>query len=557
MRHCFAPLAALLASTGALAADPKADKPIIGPPPAWVRPVKLQTDTSKPDGSAVKLLLNDQQIHLLPNGSETYSETAARVQTAQGLAALGTISLPWKPDQGTLTVHKMHVIRDGKVIDLLADSHGFTVLRRENGLEYAMLDGVLTAVIQPEGLQVGDVIDMAMTVKTAEPALGGNSEGFIVLGPAAHVLKYRMRVLWDDNLPVRWREGAGLPPIHPRKANGVTEISLALDNVEPTVPPKGAPARFALARNVEMTTSKSWNQLSELFAPLYVKAAALKADSALKAEIASIASASPDQVKRAEAALTLVQDKVRYVFLGMDDGGLVPADADVTWQRRFADCKGKTALLLALLHGLGIEAEPAIVSTTLGDGLDQRMPMAGYFNHVIVRATIGGKIFWLDGTRVGDTRLADIQVPDFRFALPLRAPGAVLERMEVPVPAKPLDEYLLKIDMTAGVTRPFPFRVEEISRGDDALSMHLRLEDMTPQVRQQSLREYFAGRYPDVEPKSYSAAWDPATGEEKLVMDGMETHDWRWAYQLDHAAIGWKADFTRADGPDREAPFAV
>ncbi len=252
-----------------------------------------------------------------------------------------------------------------------------------------------------------------------------------------------------------------------------------------------------------------------------------------------------------------MQDKVRYVFLGLSDGGLVPADADLTWQRRFGDCKGKTVLLLALLHGLGIAADPAIVSSQLGDGMDERLPMVGLFDHVIVRTAIGGKTYWLDGTRTGDLRLADIQVPDFRFALPLRTPGATLEPLVVPVPAKPLYEYTLRVDMRSGATLPFPFHVEEISRGDEALGTHLRLDNMTPELRQQALRDYFVSAYSDVEPKSYSATWDPATGEEKLVMDGLEKHDWRWSYEADRAAVGWKADFDRPAGPHRDAPFAV
>ncbi len=80
----------------------------------------------------------------------------------------------------------------------------------------------------------------------------------------------------------------------------------------------------------------------------------------------------------------------------------MPARADETWQRRFGDCKGKTVLLLALLKELGIQAEPALVSLGGGDGLDERLPSLGAFNHVIVRATIGGKVYWLDGTRTGD-----------------------------------------------------------------------------------------------------------------------------------------------------------
>ena len=60
---------------------------------------------------------------------------------------------------------------------------------------------------------------------------------------------------------------------------------------------------------------------------------------------------------RAQAALGLVQDRIRYVALAMGTGGLVPADAATTWSRRFGDCKGKTVLLLAMLRALGVTTE--------------------------------------------------------------------------------------------------------------------------------------------------------------------------------------------------------
>ncbi len=159
MRVALASLALSMGTAGAAAAPAVPDKPVIAAAlPAWVRPAPLPADVGKPDESALRLLLTDQQTRLEPNGAEAYSETVMRVQTAQGLSALGTITIPWKPDTGTLTVHKLNIVRDGKVIDLLANGPGFTVVRRENNLEYAMLDGVLTAVIQPEGLQVGDIL---------------------------------------------------------------------------------------------------------------------------------------------------------------------------------------------------------------------------------------------------------------------------------------------------------------------------------------------------------------------------------------------------------------
>ena len=108
------------------------------------------------------------------------------------------------------------------------------------------------------------------------------------------------------------------------------------------------------------------------------KAARVPAQGPLRNEVERIREASQDPVARAEAALKLVQGRIRYVALQMGQGGLVPADAETTWSRRYGDCKGKTALLLALLAELGIEAVPVIVNNSgSDDGLDARLPTPG------------------------------------------------------------------------------------------------------------------------------------------------------------------------------------
>src|SRR5690606_24236734 len=130
---------------------------------------------------------------------------------------------------------------------------------------------------------------------------------------------------------------------------------------------------------------------------------------------------------QASAALRLVQDQVRYVALLMGEGALTPASADETWSQRLGDCKAKTAILLALLDGLGITAEPAAVSVNNGDGMNEGLPRMSAFNHVLVRVEIDGQVHWLDGARTGDRRLEDTPVPPYFWALPLTGPGAALE----------------------------------------------------------------------------------------------------------------------------------
>src|SRR6202012_1409513 len=132
---------------------------------------------------------------------------------------------------------------------------------------------------------------------------------------------------------------------------------------------------------IQATSFKSWNDVSKLMAPLYAKASDISKTSPIKAEADAIAARTPDPKARAFAALQLVEDKTRYFFIGVGDGGYVPAKAHDNWAGKFGACKGKTFLLLALLKELGAQAEPALANIGAGDGMDERPPSLGAFNH--------------------------------------------------------------------------------------------------------------------------------------------------------------------------------
>jgi hypothetical protein len=148
----------LLAVCTSGAALARSEKPIIGPAPDWVKPLALPAMPEKGDDAPVRFLLSDEQTRMEPGRIASYVDLALHIQTPQGLAA-GNLSFPWNPETDEITVHKLLIHRDGKIIDVLADGQTFTIVRREPNLESAMLDGMLTANIQPEGLQVGDVLE--------------------------------------------------------------------------------------------------------------------------------------------------------------------------------------------------------------------------------------------------------------------------------------------------------------------------------------------------------------------------------------------------------------
>jgi tetratricopeptide (TPR) repeat protein len=554
-------IAAVLAVAGGWAAPAWAqDQQVpLGPPAAWVQPVAAVKADAADDGAAVRFLLMDAQLHFGPEGTSSYAETAVRIQTPQGLQAMSTVSLPWDPALGRATVHKLQIIRGGEVIDLLAKQK-FTVLRRESNLEAQQLDGVLTAVLQPEDLRVGDIIDMAFTLTTKDPALAGHVEWATSL-PNIAIDDLRMKATAERS--IYWRAGEGVEGLKPGVVGEGRQVSASMTNVQPVLPVQGAPSRFNRGRFVQYSDFKSWAEVSAVMAPLYAKASTLEPASPLQAEIARIKAASADPKARAEAALALVQDQVRYVALSMDDGGYVPAAADQTWKRRFGDCKGKTTLLLALLHGLGIEAQPALVNATDGDGMDQRLPSASVFDHVLVRATIAGRVYWLDGTRLGDRRLDDIETPDMSWTLPVQAQGATLTRLIVPPAERPIAVTNLRMDASKGLDVPAAAHGEVVFRGDAAVALNLKLSDVTAAQRDQGLRVYWTEVYSYVTPTKVTATFDPVAREERFVMDGVATLAWdpgtpsgRFLL-IDGSNLGWTPDFTRTPGPHADAPFAV
>ncbi len=549
-------MAAIVWALASASAANASDRLALAPPASWVVPVAVPDASTKGDTTAVQLLLSDQQVDLQPETQTSYSETAYRIQTPQGLPA-GAVSFAWNPDLQSVTVHKLLVRRGARVIDVLASGQKFTIVRRESNLENAVLDGQLTATIQPEGLQVGDIIDFSVSIANHDPALGRHVEQFAAAWNGFPLVRAHLHAQWPTAVPVRLRATGGLVLPKLQHRGSLTSFDITMDDVQPINPPKGAPARFARGRIIEASDFHSWSEAAALISPLFAKAAELSADDPLNAEIERIRSASADPVMRATAALALVQERVRYVALLLNNGGLVPAPAGTTWSRRYGDCKGKTALLLALLHRLNIEAEPVLVSARAGDGLDARLPMIEIFDHVLVRAHIAGRAYWLDGTRTGDRRLDKIMVPDFTWGLPL-IPGAQLVGMVPPPLDDPSPDIAISLDATAGLALPAKAHVDYIVRGDQATVTNLELSNLTGDTRERAIKAFWKDQFDFIEPTATTSGYDADAHVLTLTMTGDAKLEWKDGYyDTDNVGVGFKADFARDAGFDRDAPYAV
>ena len=173
-------------------------------PADWVEPLPIPEANPDRSDLPVQILLIDRQDHFGPAYTETFLQLATLIQSREGLAA-GSIAIPWQAEHDELIVHSAHIVRDGETIDVLAQGQEFTVLRRELNLELSILDGVKTAVLQPQGLRIGDIVRVAYTIRMKDPVLKGRASLALPSLTVAGAEQIRIRQSWPNERKIRWQ----------------------------------------------------------------------------------------------------------------------------------------------------------------------------------------------------------------------------------------------------------------------------------------------------------------------------------------------------------------
>ena len=394
-------LSALAFSLPAMAAE----QPVTGAVPTWVQkvatPVAVAPVSAARGAQPLRLLLQDQQLRFQKDGTSLYQHRIWRIDAPEGVAALEQLALSWQAQSDQLTIHSFRLTRKGRSHDVLPAIA--QVLEMQDVPHSALtMDGRRSLGLPLGGLMVGDEVELAWSIDRNEPLLGGHRDLALEAGEADVVA---LSATWDGAMGV---EAKGLPaPVE----QGAGHAQWLLQGAAKT------------KAQVRFSDFGQWSDVASLMVPLFASARVLNEDSPLHEEIARIRAATADPVVRAQMALALVKAKTRYLYSGLGDAPLRPMRADQVWGRGFADCKGRAALLLALLDGLDVVAEPALVQSQGGAALDRHLPSLSGFDHVIVRAQIGGRVLWLDPAKGAEAVKSSLA---YGWALPLRL-GAGLE----------------------------------------------------------------------------------------------------------------------------------
>ena len=554
-------LIASLWAISSMISNAAADSPevIYAPPAKWVLPTPEGSPANVQDGTMIKMIYSDNQVKVGDGGDQVYTAYRIKILRPEALQA-GNINVTWKPTTGSVTVHSVTLFRDGIAKDVLEKTK-FKVVQQEQSLEQSILLGNATAILQIPGIAVDDEIEFKATVKNVDPTIGDRPFGFGLLPTRDLTGTHRIRVVWNKGLELKWQVSSDLNRPELVESGKIREFSLQSENPKTAIIPDGAPGRFKLRRLIEYTAFNSWGEISSRFWKLFEAASQLENDSPLKVQATKIASENADQLSQANAALQLVQRKVRYVYAGLGGGNYSPASAEETWERRFGDCKGKTTLLMALLKELGIEAEAVLVNLQGSDGVDERLPIPSIFNHVLVKAKIGGTEYWLDGTGLNDPLLEYQPKPNFGWSLPLRSRAGELTRVDRSPYEYPQLVDVIDLDASEGVDAPVQYKTQQVMRGQKANEMRNQLVSMSKEDADRALKGYWTNQFKDVEPENVEWTFDKKHAALLLKMQGSGTLDWggseyrgyRW--YLYGAGFSPPSQLKRPKEQDQSAPW--
>lgn len=468
-----------------------------GPAPAWVEPIAVDTARKAPGGqsSGEWNILSDVQSRIEKNGRVNYYHFANKALDAEGVRSVADISFVFDPSYEQLTIHAIRIIRGGKVIDKLASAK-ISVLQRETELEYRIYDGSKTVSVVLDDLRVGDVVEYAYSRRGVNPVFGNRIAGGAELQWSVPVGQASVRLMVPIGRTVATQLMNSTLQPRVREFDGYRDYRWSQKDVPALKVDGDAPANYNPYARVRWSEFADWRSVVDWGLPLYRVNGQL--DPALNAAIEGIRRTAATPEARVRAVLQLAQSDIRYLGVEVGTGSHAPTAPSTVFQRRFGDCKDKALLVVTMLRELNVKAVPALVNTERREAIADVLPAPQVFNHVVVRATLNGRHYWLDPTmspQGGD--LEHLVQSDFGLALVLDEGEAGLVKM-AGKEGRSRKQVHAVFDGTGGPEQPMRYTITTVSHGTAADSLRDQIARKGVADLQSQFLNYYARRYPEI-----------------------------------------------------------
>lgn len=158
----------------------------------------------------------------------------------------------------------------------------------------------------------------------------------------------------------------------------------------------GSPNYMRIGPYIAFSTIESWQTINEWGLNLVQNQ--FNPDMAIEKQTDElIKGRKQDKKGLIEPVFNFVSRNIRYAAIGLRETSFKPYPAAEVLKNAYGDCKGKSALLVAMLKSIGIPAYPAFLITNDSGFVLEDIPMIN-FNHMIVAVPEAEGYIFLDPT---------------------------------------------------------------------------------------------------------------------------------------------------------------
>lgn len=517
-----------------------------------------------PSGAA-EYLLSDIQHHL--EEANYYHQLAFLIVSETGVENFSQLTFDFQPEYETLQFHELQLIRDGVVLDRLADTK-IEILRQEKDKAQLMYDGERSAHLILKDVRKGDILTYAYSLEGKNPVFEGRVHSFSKLGYTSRMSHCRRRVLWNPAVRnLRWHVFGPTDQLSEEPAvnaddKELHELSWSADSLPKYYFEDDTPNWIPERPWLEYSDYEGWTDFGIWAQGLF------EADPKLPTELIAICDKLKAEAKSEEELIVLtlrwVQRNIRYLGSFMGAHTHQPYPIKTIFERRFGDCKDKGVLTVNMLRYLSFDAAPALVNTSKWDRLLDYFPGHSAFNHLIVHLRWEDEDFWLDPTYTYQGgAIRNLHCTNISHAFVVRKGETDLREVKprgLSVSESSVHDEITIFDLAGKAT----LTVTTVNSGDDANSSRSYFAKNSLDSINEEYLEYYQSLFPNtksVAPVSFTDDLENNTFTivERYEVEGIwseqdeeDPKDYRYAY-----FSGYLLD-SRLDSPDegeRKQPY--
>ena len=362
--------------------------------PEWVKEVENPSSSkvSKYDvSSGVYTSLYDHQINL---GEEAdFTHCIINILTHGGVTNASQIYISYDTSYQHLQFHYLYLWRNGQKIDRTNDL-SLETISNETDLHAGIYTGLITAHDILEDVRKDDRLEYAYTIIGDNPIFNHKQYRLIPLESESPIDLFSMRILYPANEEFVYDCSACKNvKVKEEPLGNNVEIEIIKKDLEAIEVERTAPAWHIQYSYFVISSFKSWSDVNAWANGIF----SIEKEQDLEQVFSELFLGEKTLEDSLNTIINFVQNDIRYMGIESGIGSIKPFPPEQVVQQRYGDCKDKSLLLVTMLKKIGImNSYPALVNSSLLQGIENLLPGGHVFDHCIVYFEFENKPYWID-----------------------------------------------------------------------------------------------------------------------------------------------------------------